>query len=345
VPGVVNQFAVGADGSPLPLVPDTVTAGVTPTAMVSDPSGKHVYVVNLGAATISQYAVTAGGTLAPLSPASVSIGGSFTQPVGYLASVDPGGRFLYVVANPPPASGTGPQFAVFIAQYAIGSDGSLRPLATPYIIVPAATSGALAIDPGGHHAYLAVGSAVYPFTIEADGTLSIMSPVTVTPTALGVALAPSGQFAYVLSRCIDISCDGQLAIYTVEATGELVATGSTMNLGTHIVPVELLINASGQAAYLLTNLMGVDTSTGRLFLYGPIEPDGTLGTDTSMIREAPLSGSAVTASLHGGDVYVLISDPLPAAPGQIAHFASDLTNLGLTNLIPGRVTAMTIVSP
>jgi DNA-binding beta-propeller fold protein YncE len=345
VPGAVYQFTIGADGSLSPLASASVPTGVTPTAMVSDPSGQHVYVLNLADATISQYAVTAGGGLAPLSVPSISIKGSFTQASGYFASVDPTGRFLYVVANPPPVVDAIVQYEAFIAQYFIGGDGSLRPLTPSYVLVPSTMPGALAIDAGGQHAYLAGGSAVYPFALQADGTLSIMTPVTATPTATGVALAPGGQFAYVLSRCIDTLCEGQLALYTVDTGGQLAPTGVTTLLGSHILPLELEFEADGKAGYLLTDFMGVDTNTGSL-TRNLVETNGMLVGD-ALVMAVPLGGSPVTEILHGGDVYALISSAMPgrsSTGGQVLHYSSDLRAVGSTNLAAGLLTAMTMVS-
>src|SRR5947207_4978084 len=125
----------------------------------------------------------------PLSPAVVGIPGAVPQAAGYSMSVDPTARLLYVVImplNPPYTSAS-------IAQYSISTDGTLAPLATPYINVPASASGALAIDSGAQHAYLPAatsvpGGEVFQFSIGADGTLSALAPATAAATqgAIGV---------------------------------------------------------------------------------------------------------------------------------------------------------------
>jgi hypothetical protein len=359
VPGAVYQFLVKDDLSlnPLakltPLATPSVPTGVTPTALVAGPSGRFVYVVSAGDMTISQYAVTSGGALAPLSPPSLNISQSLGPVNYYYASVHPAGRFLYVVSYPPKAVGASPQFESYIAQYAIDSSnspGALSLVTTSY--TGYASSSPLAIDPSGHHAYMAAGGAVLPFTIQADGTLSAMTPVSVTPAALRVVLSQDGHFAYVLSY-------GQVETYTVDATGELIPAGATMIMGGYdVYPVDLAIDCvpatsgsgasipsvactgPGQFAYLLMDSMGVDTNATSLFGYA-IQPNGTLAADPQ-IPEATFGGSAVAARA-AGDVYVLSGRGSPLLTGgQLAAYSPALTALGSTP-VAGRPTAMAIV--
>jgi len=84
------------------------------------------------------------------SPATVAIAG----PTGFAAfrlCIDPGGSHLYVVVLPQDPSTA----LAAVAQYAIQADGTLAPLSPSYVSVAATGAGALAIDPGGQHAYLA----------------------------------------------------------------------------------------------------------------------------------------------------------------------------------------------
>ena len=204
MPGAVYQYSIGADGSVAPLSVASVPTGVTPRTVVSDPSGHYVYVANEGDATISQYAVGADGVLAALSPAVVPIAGP--QNAGYTASIDPGGRFLYVVGSPRDPAGP----STSIAQYAIQSGGTLAPLAQAYLSLSVFGSGSLAFDSTGQYAYLpgaaaAPGGLVSQFSLNPDGTLSPLAPATVAAAqgTLAVAIAPSGQTAYVMSACTD----------------------------------------------------------------------------------------------------------------------------------------------
>ena len=170
--------------------------------MISDPTGRYVYVVNQGDATISRYSVGAGGALSGLYPATVSVGGTSPSVAGYSLSVDPNGHSLYVVITPrdPPVPPT-----TSITQYATGDDGRLSPLNSGVINVATIAGGPLALDHSGAYAYLAgealVGEAVaadgevLQFSVAGSGELTpIASPtVTAARNPVGVAISPRGQ--------------------------------------------------------------------------------------------------------------------------------------------------------
>jgi 6-phosphogluconolactonase (cycloisomerase 2 family) len=341
-PGSVFQYSLGADGSLVPLGVASVSAGVDPTGIVSHPQGHYVYVVNQGDNTISQYAVSAGGGLTALSPAVVSVPVSLSQGEDLWVSIDPSGRYLYVVASPP-----GPTLVAApasIAQYSIGSGGLLTPLMQASLTLPNFASGALAFDLSGHHAYLATGGSVLQFSIGPTGTLSPLATASVAaanPSGITVA---STQAAYVLSRCVDHLCDGQVALYMIGADGSLSATGLTTTAGSHINPVAMSI--TGDNAYLLTNFMGVDTNSGKLYPYtinssGALVPGGEIDTGSGGVAEA----------LYAGNLYVLTSDALAAIPngsgGHVAHFTLGsggmLTAAGTTPIAGTNPTALTVV--
>jgi 6-phosphogluconolactonase (cycloisomerase 2 family) len=353
-PGTVYQYAVGTDGSLTPLSATSVTAGMNPTSIVSDPAGHHVYVANEGEATISQYAVGTGGVLTPLSPAAVSVAEPFSAIAGCVASIDPSGRFLYVVVTPrdPPSP------VASIAQYSIGSDGALTPLTPAYVNVPASAAGPLAIEPSGHYAYLAgattaLGGQISQFTLGSDGTLSALTPSGVAATAptTGIAIAPDGRTAYVLSSCIDSTCNGQVARYTLGKDGTLTAVGSTVLAGSHVIPVGMVFDTAGSSAYLLTNLMGVDTEMGAVEAYS-INSAGDLAPDTPASNG--MASGAVAETTYGTNVYALssnaigfASNPLPG--GHIDHYtmgtAGQLSALGtVTVAAAGAPTGITVVT-
>lgn len=68
-------------------------------------------------------------------------------------------------------------------------------LSPAYITLSGPASGALQVDATSQHAYLAGGAQVFQFAIASDGTLSPLTPVAATPTAVGVTLTPDGQSA------------------------------------------------------------------------------------------------------------------------------------------------------
>jgi DNA-binding beta-propeller fold protein YncE len=352
VPGAVYQYSIGSDGSITPLSNASVPTGVTPTGVVSDPSGRYVYVTNSGDATISQYSVGADGGLVALSPAVVRIAGPF-QFAGFAPSIDPGGQFLYVVASPrdPP----GPTAS--IAQYSIQSDGTLVSLAQASLTLSVSASGSLAIDPGGRYAYLpgaanAPGGLVSQFSINPDGTLSPLTPATVAATqgTVAVTIAPSGQTAYVISTCIDTACDGQMEPYTIGANGTLTPSGAATLTGAHVNPLEMVTDSSGSALYLLANAMGVDTNAGAVYQYA-VDSTGALVADTP--ASLSVASGAVAESTNGSNLYALSANAIGFASGlppggHVDHYVIGsggmLTAVSTTTVAGSLPTSMTLVA-
>jgi DNA-binding beta-propeller fold protein YncE len=352
VPGAVYQYSIGSDGSVAPLSIASVPAGVSPRGVVSDPSGRYVYVVNGLDATISQYAVGADGGLAPLSPAVVHIAGPYIF-AGYTLSIHPSGQFLYAVGSPQDPAGP----SASIAQYAIQGDGTLTSLAQAYLNLSVFAWGPLAIDPSGRYAYLpgatnAPGGLVSQYSINSDGTLTPLTPATVAATqgAATVTIAPSGQTAYVISVCIDTACDGQIEPYTFGANGALTPTGVVTLTGTHINPVGMVTDGSGSNAYLLINAMGVDTNAGAVYQYA-IDSMGRLVADTP--ASLTVASGAVAETINGSDLYALSANAIGFASGgrapggHIDHYAIGsgglLTAVGTTTVAASLPTSMTIV--
>jgi 6-phosphogluconolactonase (cycloisomerase 2 family) len=352
-PGAVYQYAVGADGSLTSLSAEPLTAGMNPESIVSDPAGRYVYVVNEGDATISQYVVGTGGGLAPLSPATVSVTEPFAVISSYTASIDPSGRYLYVVVTPlDPADRV-----ASIAQYAIGVDGKLTQLSPAYVNVSARAIGPLVIEPSGHYAYLAGATTastgqISQFSLANDGTLSALAPASSAATAqtTGISIAPSGHAAYVLSRCVDSTCDGQVAEYTLGTDGALTATGSTVLTGGHVIPIGMVFDASGSSSYLLTNFMGVDTNDGAILGYS-IDSNGKLIPDSPASVGVP--SGAVAQTTYGPNLYALSSNSIGAASfqqpgGHIDRYAigagGQLSALEAVTVAAGTPTGIAVVT-
>jgi len=347
--GLILQYAIGADGSLAPLNVTSVPAGTDPVAIASDPAGQHVYVVNSADHTISQYSVGAGGGLTPLSPAVVSIPMSPSQGGGFWVSIDPGGHNLYVVTSPP-----GPTFApapALIAQYAIGTGGLLAPLAQASVTLTTLASGPLVIDSIGHHAYLGGGlsGVVLQFSVGSDGTLTSLALAGVaadSPT--GVVLAPRGEAAYVLGRCVDTACDGEISLYATQPDGSLNPRLFTTLTGSHMIPVDMAVSGSKSSAYLLTNFMGVDTNSGKLFPFA-INSDGTLMPQ----GEIETGSAAVAEALNGNNLYILTSNAsvvsLNSSGGHLARFtltgSGTPTEIDTTSITGQNPTAMALAIP
>jgi 6-phosphogluconolactonase (cycloisomerase 2 family) len=351
VPGALYQYAIASDGSVSPLSASSIPTGVNPVSVVSDPTGRYVYVANLGDATIAQYAVGTGGALNALSPAVVNVPQPFSSPVGYWLSIDPGGRFLYVVVNSGPVPGTG----AAIAQYAIGGGGTLTPLTPAYVNVATSAFSALAIDPSIRYAYVAgalsaTAAQVSEFAVAADGTLSPLSGTGVPAAAwaAGVVVAPSGKTLYVLSRCVDTSCNGQVTQYSIGAGGALTPTGVMTSTGSRVNPIAMLTDGTVPSAYLLTNLMGVDTNEGAVYQYAL---DGTDALTAQSPASLPVTSGAVAEDLWGSNLYALSAAAVGHASGSPSGGNLDHYTIGTdgllrqagTTAVPGSLpTAMTI---
>jgi len=333
--GAVFQFAIGVDGSVTPLSNSRVSTGVNPTAVVADPTGHFVFVANQSDTTISQYTVGADGGLSPLSPAVVSVSQPYPQVASYSMAVDPTGNFLYAVAAPPPYPG--PTGLTGIAQYAIQSDGTLKPLTPNRMNLTGSTRGPLVIDSSGHYAYLpivnaALAAVVAQFSIAGDGTLQPLSPALVTittpqqpiPGLAGMTIAADGKTAYFLGECLSANCSGGVSPYNIGASGELTPIGTTALTGPHAFPLALISNAAGSSAYLLVDSMGVDTNSDAIYRYS-IDTTGSLigGTLTSL----PVSPGSIVARTYGANLYVLSANSVGFSSGSpsggyIDHFST-----------------------
>lgn len=371
VPGAIYQYAIAANGSLVPLPAASLATGTQPVAIAADPTGSYVYVVDAGAATISQYAVGAAGALTALEPSTVGIAGATpgdTQINGI--TVDPDGGFVYVVETstvglPAAGAATGDSLNSVIAGFSIGSDGALTPLPAPAQTVTSTADGPLVIAPGGGFAYLGGLTGVTPvatstapaadvlqYSLDTKGTLAALAPpaVSVTAAAAGFYVLPTGSGAYSLATCVGTACGGQLIQYEIAAQGNLVPSGNSADLGAHVNPIALLASALGTNLYLLADDAGVDTQQGVLLQYS-IGAQGVLVPGSSMAL--PAASAAVAIGTYGSYVYALSANALaepPAAPpgGNIAYFTEDaigaLSNTGNLELALGYPVGMAIVA-
>jgi DNA-binding beta-propeller fold protein YncE len=268
----VLQYLIHWDGSLSPIKFDALTAGSQPGAILADPTGHYVYVLDHNAATIWQFALEAGGGLQPLSPAVVV---SSVPPgsVADVTAVDPSGRFVYVIFTT--------NHELSAAQYAIGADGTLRALAPAILNLgsfdyystavgsppsaccnqppsPWPHSDSLSFDPSRRYAFLEATSAdgvthLIRLQVRDDGTLS--SSVQAAPAAGTFVLWPNGQNAYVLSG------EG-LATFSLDMSGNLTLTGQLYPGFRPSVPTDLLFAL--QSAYVPTYFTDTPEGVGVL---------------------------------------------------------------------------------
>lgn len=310
--GSVYEYSVREDGSIAPLPQVSVNAGVEPAAIALDQAGRHLYVVNVGDGTISQYTIAADNSLIPMNPATIVNPGM--QTLGAMpgaAALDVSGSFLYV-ANSGDAT---------LSQFSIGAGGQLTPL-TPSTVAAGTQPMSIAVSagPSGGHLYVASSDLTAPtgigsisqFSMGADGALTPLIPATVSagarPVAIAIdqAIAPYG-IAFVMSDCDGPGCTSSITQFEVGSGGELTATGAVATTGAHYNAVDMVTDQSGGNAYLLTNLMGVDTEQGALWQFEvgnagalsmPTQP--TLNIGATALAQALLESRLCVLSLNVG---------------------------------------------
>ncbi len=221
----VSQFSIGSNGT-LPSVPTTsVAAGVNPGAVVATADGAHLYVANTSANTISGYSLDANGVPTALSASTGTVSTSTYGSSPRAIAVNPNGGALYVTLSASGklvqynfdatsgvltyaqnvATGTTPRgIAVtpkgtyaYVANYGSGtisqytlSGGSITALPTP--TVAAGTHPvSITISPDGTHAYATNfgDGTISQYAIGSDGTLSPLTPATVSSNGAGPVAA------------------------------------------------------------------------------------------------------------------------------------------------------------
>jgi 6-phosphogluconolactonase len=226
----------------------TVAAGDVPYGIAVDPTGSYLYVSNNSSNNVTAYAITASsGALTEISGSPFPVGSAPTA-----LTTDPSGKFLYVadygsgtvsallidsangslsaVAGSPFAAGTGPisiaiggsgfayvanQVAATISEYAVDSStGVLTAVAGSPLATQSAPSS-LDLDPSGGSLIVAdvtQANEVAAFSIADTGALSLSGATQSGTSPVGVAIDPSGQFAYVV-------CAGtnNVFVYTLNA--------------------------------------------------------------------------------------------------------------------------------
>ncbi len=304
--GAVYEYAVLGDGTFSALAPASIAAGVDPASVVVAQAARNVYVVNVGDGTISQYKIQADNSLAPMNPATVANPGMKT--LGILASaaqMDPTESFLYV-------TNAGDDT---VSQFRVGNDGQLTAL-TPATVAAGATPMSIVAGFGGSgpaYVYVAnsgegvvggVGS-VSQYSISVDGTLTPLSPASVAVAGSPVAIGLHATTAYVMNNCVGSSCTGSITAFAMGADGALTPTGAMITTGGHYDSVSMLLDQTGENAYVLSNLMGVDTDSGALWQFG-VSSNGALTPAASPALS--LGPSALAQSLIDATLYVLTAN-------------------------------------
>jgi 6-phosphogluconolactonase len=263
----------------------------TAIALVSQLAPLHAqfaYVANLDSNNVSAYRIGSGGVLTPV-PGSPFPAGPNPADV----TVDPTGRFAYVVNDPgvPEVPGT-------VSVFAICSDGALKPV--PGSPFPAGDSpAAVVVDPTDRFVYIVNVSvsgqlgAVTAFNIGPNGALT---PVPGSPFAAGslpeaLAVDPRGRFLFVATG-------GAISAFSIGPDGALgPVPGSPFpaGFGTNSVTVD----PTGKFVYA-PNEFGNNVSAYSIGSDGALTP--LSGSPFATDAEDPL---AVTVDPTGRFAYVV----------------------------------------
>jgi 6-phosphogluconolactonase len=295
VSGNVSAYTIDpGTGALTPIAGSPFPAGVAPSSVAVDPSGKFAYVANAGSHNVSGHGFVSGNvsayTIDPSTGALTPIAGSpFTAGVFPTSvAVDPSGKFSYVANNFSNNNVSG---------YTIDpSTGALTPIAgSPF--AAGSLPASVAVDPSGKFAYVANEGSdnVSGYTINSDGTLT---PISGSPFAAGslpvsVAVDPSGEFAYVVN-----GGSGFVSGYTIDpSTGALTPiAGSPFATGS--IPFSVAVDPSGKFAYVANefsdNVSGftIDPSTGALTaIAGSPFPAGLVPNSVAITPLVPFASS------------------------------------------------------
>src|SRR4029077_16358835 len=281
-------------------------AGMTPTSVAVDPSGKFAYVatrclsnVSCLNGTVSAY--TIDGTMGALALIAGSTLTAGTIPDSVV--VDPSGKFVYLTNNCvgviPSCDGNGTVSAYTIDK----TTGALTQVpGSPF--AAGANTFSVAVDPSSKLASVAnvcpnrspgcVGSGtVSAYTI--DSTTGALTLVLGSPFAAGnqtssVAVDPSGKYSYAANDF------GTISAYTIDSTtGALTPIPGSPFAASGITPVSVGVDPSGKFAYV-ANYCGVGLcSQGTVSAY-------TINATTGALTAAP--GSPLAAGTAPNTVAV-----------------------------------------
>jgi len=277
-----------ATGILSPTTPATVHTGWYPQEIAIDPQGRFVYTANSDDSTVSMFTVNqTTGVLTPTKPASIStlVAGELLSQPSFL-TVDPTGKFLYVTASLSDGA------AVFM--YSIDQTTGLLTPTSPARVFTGGIPFQVVIAPNGKFAYV-VNNLSDPGTPNGvwqfirDQSSGVLTP---NPTAAaaagngptGVAVDPSGRFAYVVNRQ-----DNTVSMFTIDpASGSLALNATTAyptgTVTTGALPFRIAFDPSGKFVYVTNEDSAASVYT--------VNEDGTL---TNIGSTGVTTGAVATA--------------------------------------------------
>ena len=336
----VSAYVINASTGALTPVPGSPFAsGLLPFSVTVHPTGRFVYVANLGIGNpdvfdVSAYAVNA--TTGALTPVPGSPFATGIQPAS--VTIHPNGQFAYV-AN---------QGSNDVSAYTVNATtGALTPVPGS----PFAAGGqpvSVAVSPNGKFAYVANSIAdisdqsgnVSAYVVNA--TTGALTPVPGSPFAAGlqtfaVAIHPSSRFAYVAN-----ALSNDVSAYSIDAaTGALTPIAGSpfaADFGAH----SLALTPNGRFAYVANNAADnvsaytINTTTGALTTV-PGSPFATGSTPFS-VAVSPQGKFAYVANQLGPGVSAYAIDPTTGAltPVPDSPFAAGRFPTSVTTTAPAK---------
>lgn len=337
----VAQFVIQSDGTLAaapalgatsgPTIKGFAFAAGTPVQVTAE----HAYLANRFSNSVAQFAINAStGALAADTPATVAAG---VQPA--MLSVDPAGRFAYAIAgdaaywNIVTPGNPGTVGNDSIAQYTLGADGSLTANAVAATV--AGGGGPLVLGTDGTLAYQVSASAgtLNVFRALDNGTLSAVTTTATgqalaTPaTPVGLALHPSGWFAFVVNN-------GQQTVQLFKFDANpTVAPSLVTTLPTGSSPVAVAVHPSGAYAYVAN--VGDGTVSQYVFNAG----NGTLTTNAAGAT-ASAGTQPVSIAIHPTGKYAYVAN---AGDNTLSQYTVGAN--GVLTAISGAATVATRPQP
>jgi 6-phosphogluconolactonase (cycloisomerase 2 family) len=270
--GYVSMYTINpTTGALASIGPPVSSQDASGNSVTVDPSGKFVYVANLGDdfstdGSVISYAINA--TTGALTSTGDISGNCPGLCVPLSVAVDPSGKFAYV----PNGDGENP---TNVAMYTINATTGVLTSVGQTSVEDFAAS--VAVDPSGKFAYVATqsgtpGSAgsVSMFTINATtGALASIGTIAAGTNPVSVIVDPLGKFVYMAN-----SGSGDVSMYTINATTGALTSIGTVAAGTG--PVSMAVDPSGKFVYVVNfnsndvSMYTINATTGALTSIGTI---------------------------------------------------------------------------
>jgi 6-phosphogluconolactonase (cycloisomerase 2 family) len=246
----IYGFSITQTGDKAPATNGALTAipGMTkytdatlnaPTWIMTDRTGKYVYVVNNLGNSVSEYAITQtganAGALTPLGTTSIPTG------IGPVYGTTDVNGHLYVANDGTTQSVSG---------YTIGSNGQLTSVGADFTVTGATATINVLTDPTGKYLYVLDADAggngqVFAYNLNTSTGVIGSQIGTAQPTQIGpfgLAIDPTGALL-----AIDNNISNTISLYKVGSNGGLIpATPPTANTDTAPQFVVFYTAASGQ---------------------------------------------------------------------------------------------------